>query len=145
MASLLLLRGPAGSGKSQQARRMLAAGSADALADFTAVYAAVTGVERDEEGRYPERQASDTRIPLTAAIVTAVARQGLRRGLRVLRTTSSSGQGVIDAAESMARDEGAEFDVETVDPGRAVVVDRLSKDGVLSDQCKVAIARWYST
>ena len=36
--------------------------------------------------------------------------------------------------------------VETVlDPGRKVVVDRLSINGVLSQQCGQAVGRWYGS
>ena len=31
-----------------------------------------------------------------------------------------------------------------VDPGRAAVVETLSVDGILSDQCEGAIGRWFN-
>ena len=143
MPSLLLLRGPAGGGKSQQARRLLGSGAVDVLADFTAVYGALTGVERDVDGNYPERESSDPRIPVTSYLVNTVINQALARGLRVVRTTSSSGEDVIRAAEAAADAHGAEFDVETIDPGESVIRSRLARDGLMSDQCETALRRWY--
>ena len=41
--------------------------------------------------------------------------------------------------------EGALFSLRTIDPGEAVVRERLAVDGVLSDpQCEQAVGRWYS-
>lgn len=141
--SLTLLRGPAGSGKSGEAKRMLDGGGADVLADFTATYAALTAVERGDDGRYPVRETSDTRIPITAAIVTAIERQALERGLRVVRTTSSSSETVIAAAKALADRYGADYHEQTIDPGLDEAADRLRIDGELSDECAKALDRWY--
>ena len=54
----VLISGPAGGGKSQAARaelERLRANGPVALADFQAIYVALTGVERDSNGRYPMR------------------------------------------------------------------------------------------
>lgn len=144
-AELLLLRGPAGAGKSQRARAMLAAGEVDALADFTAIYAAVTGAERGADGKYPERPSTDPRIPATAYLKTAAARVFLRRGFRALVTTSDSSEQETARWRAVADGEGARFDVETVDPGRDVVAARLSDPatGELSAECATALGRWY--
>ena len=142
--ALTLLRGPAGAGKSAVTRRMLAAGEVDVVADFSALHAALTGAERDGDGRLPEREWTDARIPLAMAVVTAASRQALRRGLRVVRTTSTSSQDMIDSARELAELEDAAFEVVTEDPGEAVVRDRLSgADGRLSDSCRRALQRWY--
>ena len=122
---------------------MLDSGAVDVLADFTAVYAAVTGVERDASGHYPVRESSDPRIPVTAYLVGTITRQGLARGLRVVRTTSSSGRDVIDASEALASEVGAEFRTETLDPGEAVARERLAIGGQVSAACNQALARWY--
>ena len=55
MASILL-SGPAGSGKSQEARRLLKAASVPTIMiDFQTIYAGLLGIERMPNGRYPER------------------------------------------------------------------------------------------
>ena len=52
----LLLSGPAGAGKSREARRLLVELPAAVLIDFQSLYAAILGLTRDTEtGRYPER------------------------------------------------------------------------------------------
>lgn len=144
-AELLLLRRPAGAGKSQRARRMLDAGEVDALADFTAIYAAVTGAERGADGKYPERPSTDPRIPLAAFVKTAAARAALRRGFRALVTTSDSSEQETARWREVAVGEGARFDVETVDPGRETVAARLAdpETGELSAECSAALSRWY--
>ena len=53
----ILLSGPAGAGKTQQALALLAATQGATLIDFQRIYAAVAGIDRDSTtGRYPERQ-----------------------------------------------------------------------------------------
>ena len=60
-----VVRGPAGAGKSQWiAERLTASG---VVIDFTRLYAALAGVERGADGRYPVRTGHDPRIPLTQA------------------------------------------------------------------------------
>ena len=50
--------GPAGSGKTQDARRLLETATAPTVAlDFQSLYAALLLLERNPDGRYPERQA----------------------------------------------------------------------------------------
>ena len=62
MSLLLLVEGPAGSGKSQVVSRMLAAGELDVVADYTALWAALRGIERDNEGKYPVRTDADPAV-----------------------------------------------------------------------------------
>ena len=144
MSLLLLIEGPAGSGKSQVVSRMLAAGELDVLADYTAIWAAVRAVERDNEGRYPVRQDSDpaVRSGLVPWVRAAVARQGLRLGLRVAVTSGSPG--MATKWQQLAREEDALFALRTIDPGIDVVKKRLAVDGDLSPECERAIGRWYS-
>ncbi len=87
--ALRLLRGPAGSGKSQVARQMLADGEVDLLIDFTALYVAVTAAERDPiTGKYPECVTGDPLLPLVSYIKTMLARSALLRGHRTLVSVS---------------------------------------------------------
>ena len=143
MARLTLVEGPAGSGKSQIVAEMLAADELDVVADLTAIWAALRGIERGPDGRYPVRTDDDPAIQsgLAAYVRTVVVRQGLRDDLDVAVTT-----GTPDTAvrwSEIAEESGAGFAVLTVDPGEAVVRERLTVDGVLSDECAGAIGRWY--
>ena len=141
MASLTLLEGPAGAGKSQEAARMLRAGEADILADLTALWAAMRGFERDGEGRYPVRADDDPALALASYMRAAVVRAGLREGLAVAVTTGTPDMATRWA--ETAQEAGASFTVRTVDPGEAVVRERLAVDGELSPACERAIGRWY--
>ena len=141
--SLTLVEGPAGSGKSQIVAEMLAAGELDVVADLTAIWAALRGHERNSEGRYPVRTDDDPaiRTGLAAYIRAAVVRQALREDLDVGVTTGTPE--MATKWGEVAAESGAAFNVLTVDPGEGVVRDRLSVDGVLSDECAGAIGRWY--
>ena len=141
--SLLLVEGPAGSGKSQEVARMLAAGELDIVADLTGLWAGLRGMERGPDGRYPVRTDDDPviRSGLATYLRAAAVRQGLREGLRVAVTA-----GTPDMAPrwaEVAEEGGAAFSVRTVDPGEAVVRERLAVDGELSPQCERAASRWY--
>ena len=141
--TLIRLSGPAGAGKSQRARRMLRAGDADLLVDFTAIWAALGGHERDAEGKYPVRADDDPLLPLVHAARALVTAEALRRGFRVLRTSSSSTDADRDRAR--AKRYGAEYREITVDPGESVIRARLSdpETGRLSAACSSAMGRWY--
>ena len=140
---LTLLQGPAGSGKSQVAADMLEAGEVDILADTTMLWAAFSGARRGADGRYPERAESDPSLAAALYAQTVVARFGLEQGHRVAVTTSRRGTEARWA--EVARAAGVQFNTRTVDPGRDIVVARLSdpETGVLSGPCAQAIDRWY--
>jgi len=140
---LTLVEGPAGSGKSQHVADMLAAGEADVVADLTAQWAALRGVERLDDGRYPVRLDDDPVIAtgLAAYMRAAVVHQGLRQGLRVVVTSGSPDTAV--RWSDVAREHESPFNVVTIDPGEAVVRERLAVDGELPDQCEEAVRRWY--
>lgn len=145
MAELLLLQGPAGSNKSARARQLLI-DDYDVLADYTQLWAALTGAVRDSvTGLYPVRTAADpiVRSGLVSYVQRAAIRQALRKRLKVIATTATSGQEAV--YERIAAEGAAAFKVETIDPGKAVVTERLKAqaDGVLLDECNTAINRWY--
>ena len=151
MAALTLLEGPAGSNKSGAAMAMLRAGEADGVADVTALWAAVSGAERDREtGRYPERSDDDPTLPLARIIQTATVSAGLRQGLRMVTTTSRRGQAQRWA--DLAAEHKTDVTVRTMDPGVDVVVERLATEGrevrrsrYLSRSCGIAASRWYGS
>ena len=141
--TLIRLAGPAGAGKSGRSRRMLAGGEADLLVDFTALWAALGGHERDADGRYPVREDSDPLLPLAHPVRAFVVAEALRRGFRTLRTSSSSTD--ADADRATAKRHGAAYREITVDPGESVIRARLAdpETGELSPQCSTAVRRWY--
>ena len=143
---LLLLQGPAGGGKSGVYAQLLRAGVAQVVADYTRIYVALTGVVRDPDtGLYPVRLATDAVV--AAGTVTyaqaTIVRHALGAGLSTIVTTSRRGQ--ERRWQQVAEETNAAFSVQTVDPGRQVVTERLASQtgGVLSDECETAIRRWY--
>ena len=136
---MVIVRGPAGAGKSGYVERERRPG--ELLADFTMLYAAVAGVTRGPDGRYPVRQDTDPLIPIVAAIKAFVVREAARRGLRGYVTTSSSAPGELARLRELGASDAAPI---TLDPGESVVRARLAgDDGELSEQCRLALARWY--
>lgn len=136
--TLFLLQGPAGGGKSQLAAAMLDAGEIQILADLTGLWAALGGHSRP----YPVRLDTDPALAIARYLQAVAVRQSLAEGFDVAATTSQYGQ--EERWRQLADDAGTDFAVRTVDPGRAVVIDRLSDaSGVLSDACETAISRWY--
>ena len=140
---LILLQGPAGSGKSALAAQMLAAGEVGIYGDVTALWAAISGAVRDPlTGRYPVRDPDDIALEAARYIQRVLIRFGLEHGADVVVTTSQRGQ--ENSWRAWADRAGAAFEVRTVDPGRDVVAARLADDdGSLSAECEQAIGRWY--
>lgn len=142
MASLTLLAGPAGAGKSQAAAAMLEAGEVSVVADTTALWAALSGASRNASGKYPERADNDPALVVARVVQTAAARQALESGFDVAVTTSRKGQ--AERWQTLAVNRGASFRQRILDPGREVVRSRLAEtDGNLSEACERAVARWY--
>ena len=143
MAELHLIEGPAGSGKSQLAREMKAAGSIAVLADTTALWAAVGVYDRLLSGTYPVRQPDDPALSLALYLQATIAHYALRNNLNVGVTTSQRDQ--AERWRQIAEQENATFRLTTVDPGERVVRARLANPvtEVLSSECEQAIARWY--
>ena len=137
-----LLSGPAGAGKSNRARQLLAATVAPALiVDFQGVYAAMLLLERDDSGRYPERQERDRHLlPLTEYTRRAMITGALARDLFPIVTNSDGSP--TRRAELLGL-MGPDSLEEILDPGIDVVRTRLSVNGRLSGQCQGAINRWY--
>lgn len=149
--SLLLVQGPAGSGKSQLVREMIEAGELDAQLDFTATWASWRAVERDPEtGKYPVRKLQELPDSFGILVVSALRREGramLKEGWRIAKTTAKKGQELLWQAYALAA--GAEFAVRTVDVPVETAVERLAEptgeDGrlELGPECENALSRWY--
>lgn len=132
--ALSILRGPAGAGKSQE----IPPGTL--RVDLTALWAALRGIERGPDGKYPERSDDDPALALALYLKAAAVRQAAREGLTGVVTTSSSS---AEAVERL-REQGATAGVQTVDPGEETVRRRLAgPDGNLSAACEAAVSRWY--
>ena len=137
----ILLSGPAGSAKSALAWRLLADHPQLAVvADFQAVYAALTLVERDRNGRYPLRD--DRLLPTVEYVRRAIISGAIAREIDVVATNSD---GDPARREFLLGQLGPGAVERVIDPGRAIVAARLSdpQTGELSDECGQALHRWY--
>ena len=141
MVANILLSGPAGAAKSAMARRLLVEhGGLVVIADFQALYAALTGDVRGPDGRYPVRD--DRLLPLVEYTRRAVVTGAVNREVDVIATNSDGS----DARRAFLLAQlGAGAVERVVDPGRAVVAARLADaaTGELSSECEGAISRWY--
>ena len=143
----LLISGPAGAGKSEAARAARDAMSGPAvILDFQTIYAALLGLERGPDGRFPPRLDSDSfAIPLTEYVRTAAVTGALGRDISVIQTNSDGDPARRRALLDRLGPGAAE---RIVDPGEPEVTRRLSRARPgggrgLSSQCKKAVGRWF--
>ena len=137
-----LISGPAGAGKTQLARTLLDdAATPTVAADFQSLYASLLLIERQADGRYPERLESQAyALAMAEYLRRVIMSVAAERDIAVI-TTNSDGSPVRRKTLLDALGTGA---VETVvDPGVAVVRSRLAVGGVVSPQCEDAISRWF--
>ena len=143
MASMLL-SGPAGAGKTQEARRLLNAAAGPLVAaDFQSILAALLLLERGADGRYPERNPALAAwlLPMTEAVRQTVITIATDRDIDLVATNSDGSP----ARRSHLLSRLGPGSIErVVDPGLDVVTQRLGgQQGQLSSQCNEAIQRWY--
>ena len=138
----VLISGPAGSGKSQHARQVLAERPGPAVVlDFQAIYAALLLLDRDPDGRYPERDPADAHLLPTAEYLRRAGITAARnRDLEIVATNSDGDP--ARRAELLGLIGGGATET-VLDPGIDVVRSRLAVDGRVSAQCEEAIQRWY--
>ena len=137
----ILLSGPAGAGKSQRARELLAEADGPAvLADFQSQVAALTGAVRDADGRYPPRP--EWILPLAEYVRRAVITGAVARDIAVIATNSD---GDPDRRAFLLNELGEDATETVIDPGEETVRARLADPatGELSNSCEEAINRWY--
>ena len=143
-AALTLVEGPVGSNKSEVLRRLLADGDADVVADLTPLWAALRLIERDGDGKYPERLADDPALLLALYTKGVIVRQALQRGLKAAVTTATPDQAA--KWQAVADEVGVELERVTLNPARDVIEARLlDASGKLSAECSRAVERWYGS
>lgn len=132
--AIKILAGPAGGGKSDVADDMEGGVVVDTTRLFNALFPTLVGSVRTGE---------DGRLLLTQYVKAVALRQAVESGLDGYVTTSDPAaiDGLL-AVTGMSRDDGLII----VDPGRAVVLERLreSQGRDREAACTQAVDRWYS-
>ena len=149
-----IIRGPAGAGKSQWFQENREPG--DLLIDVTALWVALLGLERDGNGRYPVRLASEPGLRMALYLKSTAIRFAAENGISGWATTSSSSPVAVERLREIIVSAGAGAGagwccagavgrVVTVDPGESVARSRLADPdtGEVSDECNRAVRRWY--
>ena len=109
-------------------------------ADFQSILAALLLLERQPDGRYPNRNPAQASwlLPLTEALRQTIITVATDREIDVVATNSDGSP--PRRAFLLSRMPGATERI--IDPGINVVTERLAgPDGVLSDDCGNAISR----
>lgn len=138
----VLVSGPAGAGKSQRARQVRAETPGPAIVvEFQELYASILGIKRLPSGRYPERLISDEfALPLTEYVRRAAITSARERDIFIVATNSDGNPERRSALLGFIGPGSSEI---VVDPGIDAVIENLSIDGELTEQCDEAINRWY--
>ena len=138
----ILLSGPAGAGKSQEARRLLEANPGPAVvADFQSLVAAILQHERGPDGKYPMRP--EWVLPLAESLRLELIDRARAAEVDVITTNSDGDRG---RRQRLLDRLGPGASERIIDPGQAVVTARLADaaTGVVSPQCEQAVGRWFS-
>ena len=139
----LLISGSAGSGKSEAARAELAASNEPAIiAEIQPLYAALLGIERQPDGRYPERLERDVHaLRLAEYLRRAAITASVARGIRVITSNSDSD---MDRRAFLLRELGPGATERIVTVSYDVAISNLQgPNGATSEQCRQAVERWY--
>ena len=140
MASILL-SGPAGGAKSQEAIQLIKDATGPTIAaDFQSIVVALLQLRRGPDGRYPVRP--EWILPLTEYVRQAAVEGAINRDIDVILTNSD---GSPERRDYLLKKLGPGSTEQILDPGEEVVRARLSnsKTGKLSRECGKAIGRWY--
>ena len=141
MASLLIA-GPPGAGKTAVALDALGLATVPTvLVEFTALWAALRGIERDPDtGAYPVRADDDPAAGLTFAVMLAAIRAALRRDVQVIATTGSR-----DRIPDLLEELGPGTRQQTVEVPREEAAANLARryGSPVPQQCERALNRWY--
>ena len=138
-----LISGPAGAGKSQLARDLLGQVQGQgAIVDFQAIYSALLLLRHRDDGRFPERDPADAHLLALAEYTRKAMISGaLLMDIEIIATNSDGSPSRREYLRGLLGPGAVEV---VLDPGRAIVEERLSINGVLSQQCKDGISRWFS-
>ena len=141
----ILLSGPAGGAKSQEARRLLAENDGPAVAaDFQSLFVALRLLLRNPvTGLYPTRTDADgVFLPLTEYARRVIISGARARGIDVIATNSSGSPALRRELLDLLGDGATE---RIIDPGEDVVRGRLADPatGEVGPECSEAVDRWY--
>ena len=141
MASILL-SGPAGGAKSQEAIELIKDATGPTIAaDFQSIVVALLQLQRGPDGRYPVRP--EWVLPLTEYVRQAAVEGAINRDIDVILTNSD---GSPSRRDYLLKKLGPGCNGANFRPwGRRSCKGRLSnsKTGKLSRECGKAIGRWY--
>ena len=132
--------GPVGAGKSQIVAAERRPG--DVVIDYTAIWAALTGAVRGEDGRFPVREDDDPALPLVSAAYWFTLSEAVRRELSGFVTTASRAN-----VERLERVTGQRARVVDAEPG--TIMARLTEideggEPYINRQCVVGARRWWT-
>ena len=143
-----ILRGPAGSGKSQWFEQNSSAG--DLFLDVTTIWAALRNLERDGNGLYPVRLSREAALTLALYLKAVGIRFAAENGINGWATTSNSSPLAVERIRERiisGGGAGAVGRVVTVGENlsREEILDRLRDPatGEVSEECQKAVARWF--
>ena len=108
---------------------------------FQSIYAALLLLRRGDDGRYPERDPADAHLLALAEYTRkAMITGALEMDIEIIATNSDGSPARREYLRGLLGPGAVEV---VLDPGRAVVEERLSVNGVLSQQCRDAQNRWF--
>ena len=112
------------------------------MIDFQSLYASVLGIERDPEThRYPPRRPQDAyALPMAEYLHQAAITGAIAQELDIVLTNSD---GNTERRNFLLGRLGPTATERILDPGRSIVMERLTVDGTLDPDCHRAIQRWY--
>ena len=145
----VIISGPAGAGKTERAKELIAELQAQGLkpiaADFQSLYAALGLISRQEDGRYPQREENAAYIlGMAEYLRSTIVRRALADDMPVVATISQRSDGA--RYQALAALIGGQAREEIIDPGVDEIVRRLGEsNGTISSQCFDAMNRWYDS
>lgn len=109
------------------------------LIDYTALWVALTGERRDENGRYPIRVSGDQRLAYVAGVWYSAVERAAFSGQRGYVTTAKR-----DRVEEIQRLADTNR-LQVVDPGEEVARGRLADlyGDAMPEECESALNGWY--